>query len=271
MIKLYKISPNVFVATPENDTVNMGGFKLLNYSIAVDSGRSMGNGKELRNSLEKQFNCPIIYLLITHCHPDHINGITAFNETTLVFNKKTEPFLPKNFPKKEIFQPNKSLILKDQNSEVEIHHVGGHTPDSCFIYLPSEKVIFAGDLVFSGFKQPFPWSPGNSNPDKWIQAVKYILQKDLRTIIPGHGPILNKKELKNILDFYQNLRDLLLDSIAQGIKLSKIKAPTTALDYELFEKRGITLNEEFEKDLIQIGIRRRQATLRHWYQFYKKR
>ncbi|MFX0120266.1 MAG: MBL fold metallo-hydrolase, partial [Candidatus Hodarchaeota archaeon] len=124
MIKLYKISPNVFVATPENDTVNMGGFKLLNYSIAVDSGRSMGNGKELRNSLEKQFNCPIIYLLITHCHPDHINGITAFNETTLVFNKKTEPFLPKNFPKKEIFQPNKSLILKDQNSEVEIHHVG---------------------------------------------------------------------------------------------------------------------------------------------------
>ncbi|MFW9824739.1 MAG: MBL fold metallo-hydrolase [Candidatus Thorarchaeota archaeon] len=229
-----KISPNVFIATPENDTVNMGGYKLENYSIAVDSGRSLENGKELRNLLEKQFNCPINYLLITHCHPDHINGIKAFNETKLVFNKRTEPFLPKDLSEKEIFQPDKSLILKDQNIEVEIHHVGGHTPDSCFIYLPSETVIFTGDLIFSGFKQPFPWSSSNSNPDKWIQALIYILQKDLRIIIPGHGPILNKKELKNTLEFYQDLRDLLLDSIAQGIKLNKIKAPTTALDYELF-------------------------------------
>ena len=73
MIKVNLISPNVFMATPENDTVNMGGVKLENYSIAIDSGRSLENGKDLRKSIEDHFNLPIKYLILTHHHDDHIN------------------------------------------------------------------------------------------------------------------------------------------------------------------------------------------------------
>lgn len=271
MIIPYEISPNVILATPENDTVNMGGVKLENYSIAIDSGRSFRHGENLRKSLEDKYNLPIEYLILTHHHDDHISGIKAFDETILVFNKKLQRFLPRDIPRKEIFHKDKSLILKDQTLRIEVHHVGGHTPDSSFIYIPHEKIIFTGDLIFSGFKEPYPWSLSDSNPDLWIKAIEDILQLDAETIIPGHGPILSKKEVNHVLGFYQNIRELLQDSISRGIKLHEVKAPNSILDYKLFKERDISLNEEFEKALTQTGIGRRHATLQQWFNFYKKK
>jgi glyoxylase-like metal-dependent hydrolase (beta-lactamase superfamily II) len=51
------------------------------------------------------------------------------------------------------------------------------------VYVPSEKVLFAGGLVFRG-RIPFV---GNADSKGWLLALDEIERLNPKTVIPGHG------------------------------------------------------------------------------------
>ena len=59
-----------------------------------------------------------------------------------------------------------------------------HTPEDLVVYLPAEKVLFAGDIVFRG-RLPFV---GQAKSGEWIKALSTLLALDPIVIVPGHGP-----------------------------------------------------------------------------------
>ncbi|HYA69958.1 MAG TPA: MBL fold metallo-hydrolase [Thermoplasmata archaeon] len=61
----------------------------------------------------------------------------------------------------------------------------GHTEADAFLFLPQEKVLFAGDLVVVGI-QP---SMGNGDPEHWLEVLDEIERMRPERIIPGHGPV----------------------------------------------------------------------------------
>jgi glyoxylase-like metal-dependent hydrolase (beta-lactamase superfamily II) len=66
----------------------------------------------------------------------------------------------------------------------KISRVGpAHAPEDLIIYIPSEKVLFAGDLVFRG-RIPFV---GNADSKGWLQALDEIGSLNPNVVIPGHG------------------------------------------------------------------------------------
>ena len=58
-----------------------------------------------------------------------------------------------------------------------------HTPDDLAIFVPSEGVLFAGDLVFKG-RVPYV---GTADSKGWIKSLDKLLTVQPRVIVPGHG------------------------------------------------------------------------------------
>ena len=101
--------------------------------------------------------------------------------------------------------PNKTfdgeLTLKVGDKTVRLIEVGpAHTLGDTLVYIPDEKVIFTGDILFIG-AHPIVWAGPVSN---WLRACDRILALDVETIVPGHGPITDKRgvvEIKGYLEY----------------------------------------------------------------------
>jgi cyclase len=77
------------------------------------------------------------------------------------------------------------LEFKGSNRTVEfITFGGGHTDSDAFLYLPAERIIFAGDLVVKNH-------PGlsSSHPREWIDILAKIKSLDPVCLVPGHGEL----------------------------------------------------------------------------------
>lgn len=99
------------------------------------------------------------------------------------------------------------LTLNVGSKTVQLLEVGpAHTKGDTMAYLPAERVIFTGDILFIG-GHPIIWAGPTSN---WLRACDRILALDVETIVPGHGPLTDKKgvaELKGYLEYvYQEAR-----------------------------------------------------------------
>ena len=99
------------------------------------------------------------------------------------------------------------LTLKVGDKEVHLIEVGpAHTLGDTLVHIPADRVVFTADILFIG-GHPIIWAGPTSN---WLRACDRILAMDVDTIVPGHGPITDKKgvvEVKGYLEYiYQEAR-----------------------------------------------------------------
>jgi len=93
------------------------------------------------------------------------------------------------------------LDLRVGTREVQLIEVGpAHTEGDMIVYIPENKTIFAGDILFVG-GTPIMWAGPMSN---WVKACDLMLDMDVEKIVPGHGPVTDKngvKAVKGYLEF----------------------------------------------------------------------
>lgn len=73
----------------------------------------------------------------------------------------------------------------------------GHTEADAFLFLPHEKVLFAGDLVVVGV-QP---SMGSGNPVHWLEVLDQIERMGAERIVPGHGPVTTAEGIRETRNY----------------------------------------------------------------------
>lgn len=96
------------------------------------------------------------------------------------------------------------LTLQVGDRPVEVMHLGpAHTRGDVIVHSPRDRVVYTGDIMFIG-GHPVIWAGPWSN---WIKACETILALDVDVIVPGHGPITDKKGAKEMLDWIVYLRD----------------------------------------------------------------
>ena len=93
------------------------------------------------------------------------------------------------------------LTLKVGGKDVHLIEVGpAHTLGDTLVHVPADRVVFTADILFIG-GHPIIWAGPTSN---WLRACDRILEMDVDTIVPGHGPITDKKgvvEVKGYLEY----------------------------------------------------------------------
>lgn len=92
----------------------------------------------------------------------------------------------------------KELQLDVDGTEVRVYELGpAHTAGDSVVFVPAEKTLYAGDLLFIG-GTPISWAGPISN---WVAACKFMLDLDVDLIVPGHGPVTDKGGVQDVMDY----------------------------------------------------------------------
>ena len=108
----------------------------------------------------------------------------------------------------------------------ELAHIPGHTKGDVYIFLPQERVIFVGDNFTNGF-QP---SLAQCLPLEWIESLKKIEKIDSGFIIPGHGKVAAKKDVRDFRSFIEICVQRVREAIQKGMSKEETADRISFLD-----------------------------------------
>lgn len=90
------------------------------------------------------------------------------------------------------------FTLQVGDKEVRLFEVGpAHTRGDVIAYVPGDKTVFAGDILFVD-GHPVVWEGPFAN---WIAALDLMLGWDVETVVPGHGPITDKNGIRRVRSY----------------------------------------------------------------------
>ncbi|MET0385732.1 MAG: MBL fold metallo-hydrolase [Polyangiales bacterium] len=96
------------------------------------------------------------------------------------------------------------LSLRVGDKRVELLQVGpAHTKGDVLVWLPDERVVFTGDILFIQ-SHPIIWEGPISN---WLAACDRILALDAQVIVPGHGPLTDAAGVRETKAYWQRILD----------------------------------------------------------------
>lgn len=197
--------------------------------VVVDSLGSPILAQKLIAEIKKITSQKVVALIVSHYHADHIYGLQEFKKigTKIYAQGEGRNYLASETAKQRLiasridFTPwvnaNTRLVAADewidQKSKLTIGGVDffisrvgpAHAPEDLMVYVPSEKVLFAGDLVFRG-RIPFV---GNADSRGWLVALDEIEKLNPNIVIPGHGNYSVKpaEDIAFTRDYLKYLRD----------------------------------------------------------------
>jgi len=125
-----------------------------------------------------------------------------------------------------VFQEHLTLYLS--GLEVKIMHVGpGHTKGDTVVWVPSERVLFSGDLM----EYDAACYTGDAQLEEWPATLDALAALQPEKIVPGRGPALDTPErvtagLAYTRDFVSTLLNSAKEAVAQGMNLKQAMAHT---------------------------------------------
>ena len=115
---------------------------------------------------------------------------------------------------------------------VELIEVGpAHTNGDVLVHVPSDKVVFTGDILFIE-GHPILWAGPVKN---WINACDRIISMEVDFVVPGHGPVTDNRGVKAVRDYL-----VYIDTESRKRFESGMSALETAkeIDLDLFSTWG---------------------------------
>ena len=187
---------------------------------------------------------PIKYVLNTHHHDDHSGSNSDFmQEADVIAHKNARANIVRNNQPgapRIIFADETAVFLG--GAEVQMFHFGrGHTNGDAVAYFPDLRTVHTGDLFVFGQRldgrtlSPF-WDFGNGGSVlEWPATLTRLLALDFDTVIPGHGPILTKADVRTFRGKLETVIDRVGREIAAGTTRNDIasRVDTADLDWPL--------------------------------------
>lgn len=197
---------------------------------------------------------PITTLLNTHWHFDHVGAnvrlgkagakIIAHQNTkkrlsvtqhTAFFDRDTPPLAPEGLPKETFTTTG---LLKHGGEKLRYQYLPpAHTDGDTTIHFENAGVYHAGDLFFNGLYPFIDYSSAGSIEGMIANANRMLKIVDMKMkIIPGHGPMATKTDLKTYHDMLADVNDKMSKLVSSGKTLEQVQAAEPTKSYD--EKWG---------------------------------
>jgi glyoxylase-like metal-dependent hydrolase (beta-lactamase superfamily II) len=171
-------------------------------------------------------NQPIKYLLNTHHHGDHASGNVKIREMGI--NIIAHKNIRENFLRiKQPGEPN--ITFADRAAvylggvEVQLMWLGrGHTNGDTVIYFPDLKTVHTGDLIIDAM--PVIDYAGGGSAVEFIKTIDNLLKIDFDTMIPGHGRVMNKDDVRAYRARFAEMNRRMLDLVRQKVPKNQVQA-----------------------------------------------
>ena len=184
------------------DIANIG-FVVGNRSVAIiDPGGSPQIGAALRKAVGTVTDLTISHVILTHVHPDHIFGASAFDDVQYIVAHR-------NFPRalaqradfyrnryRELFSGSDTpitllpTVIVDETLNIDLGgrtlsvraHRSAHTDNDLSIFDPQSGVLWASDLLFG---ERIPSLDGSLKG--WLEVMNELSRLPAGLVVPGHG------------------------------------------------------------------------------------
>jgi glyoxylase-like metal-dependent hydrolase (beta-lactamase superfamily II) len=222
---LEELAPGVVAFTAEGDP-NVGAVIGEDAVLAVDARATPTHAREWLEELGRLTDKPVRYLVLTHYHAVRVLGASAFDVDWVVAHEGTRSWIlergeadfesetrrfPRLFTDVEsipgLTYPNMAfadtLRLDLGGREVQLLHLGrGHTQGDAAVWLPKERVLFAGDLVEA---RAAPYM-GDAFVEEWsTTTLDRVEELGAQRIVPGRGPAAGPEAIAETRDYLRTL------------------------------------------------------------------
>ena len=215
----------------------------------------------------------VAFVLNTHWHFDHTGGNENFGKAGSVIvahdnvrrrmdseqlieflGMKTKPS-PKAALPVITFSADTTFHLNGE--EIHAYHAPrAHTDGDSVVLFRGSNVVHMGDIYFNGM-YPFIDTSSGGTVDGVIAAADRVLAitDDRTKIIPGHGPLSNKAELKAYRDMLEAVSGRIKPMIRDGRKLEEIVEAKPTADFDEKWGKGFIPPAKFTEMLVRNLLR----------------
>lgn len=206
-------------------------------ALLIDSGASLQGAQQIHAAVKKVTDQPVKWVINTggqdhrwlgngHFNAQgaeviaHANGkadmlarggdhLTALKPELKEKLDGTVPTLPTRW----LTGNDESLSLGGMAIEVK-HRGGAHTPGDLMVWLPQQRVVFSGDIVYvDRMLGVIPVS----HTGRWLQSVAVLEALQPARIVPGHGDVCElPKAQTQTRDYLQALRAHMKQAVERG-------------------------------------------------------
>ncbi|MHA1187234.1 MAG: MBL fold metallo-hydrolase [Candidatus Heimdallarchaeota archaeon] len=223
-----EISESV-VFLPRANGSNLACIALEDELVFFDAGLHTKVAAEFRKQMEEKYQRKTGALILTHGHIDHFFGMGAFADVKVIAAKEAEANI-KRYVDAEIteeilanleqyfatikeagkdaklFMPNQWFDRKatyGKNDDLVFTVIGGHSGCSSTIYFEKEGAIITGDLM-QVERYPY-FGEQDTDLEKWINAIKSWQEMAVKSVIPGHGRVVDVDYLSSVRSFFEDM------------------------------------------------------------------
>jgi glyoxylase-like metal-dependent hydrolase (beta-lactamase superfamily II) len=197
------------VATDNEGFVSNAGFVVTVEGVVVfDSLGSPSLAWTLREQIRKITDQPVVKVVLSHYHADHIYGLQVFQDegAEILAPRGAYDYLDSPEAKERLEErrfsldpwvnDNTRLVRPDRLVEGEhrfslggidfqLNYLGSaHSDGDLAMYVVQDRVLFSGDIIFEG-RVPFV---GDADTRRWLETLEALETGELVALVPGHGP-----------------------------------------------------------------------------------
>ena len=252
-ISFKKLSRNCYAFTAEGDP-NTGVIVGDDGVMVVDAQATPLMAREVIRRIRRVTSKPIKYVVLSHYHAVRVLGASAYKAEQIIASQATLGLIRERgkqdmkseigrFPR--LFRGAKSITgltwptiaFRDEMTlmmgglEVKIVHAGpGHTGGDTIVWVPSQRVLFSGDLV----EYEAGIYTGDAHLEVWPQTLARLRALKPKALVPGRGPALTTPaQCDEAIRYTQDFVRALYASAKRGVALRKNLKQT----YDLTRRR----------------------------------
>jgi cyclase len=210
-------------------------------AIVIDTGFSDEIGAMLAKQFTKLTDKPIKYVINTHHHGDHALGNAAFPNAQFLSSEQCRKLMLEYGPEwisilesiNDRKFPNTKIITASQtypqSSKTELTLAGikmvfwvpeaAHTIGDMMIWLPDDQVLLSGDVMVNTVTPSFR----DAKLKEWIKTLGEVQSLPVKTIVPGHGPLMSKQDAASMHQRMTSLYDGITAGVKAGLTDSEIR------------------------------------------------
>jgi cyclase len=218
-LDVVKLADDLYVIhnelVPGNTTamVTNEGVVLVDDKFPQDADNIVAQVKKLTSQ-------PIKYVISTHHHGDHTGGnprLQQLGAQVVSSEEARENMVDGKLPglPNVTFQRHAHIYLGGKN--VELYHFGrAHTNGDSVVLFPAQRTLAAGDMFTFGDGLPelIDYSGGGSAKE-WTPTLDSALQLDFDRVVPGHGNVTTKQEMRKFRESTVTLRNRVHEMVVQ--------------------------------------------------------
>jgi cyclase len=239
-----RLTENVFVETEQRGS-NHGIVTTSDGIVLIDGPHKPSDTLRLKAQIERRGR--LRYILNTEPHGDHWTSNAYFDVPVVAHEgvrarilatdmdqhvARVATFGPDEPRLLEGYRPNAPVITFA--SEMRLHvgnhtfrmvHMPGHTLYQAAVIVEEEGVVFTSDNVFC---KVHTWLQ-EADPELWLGALDSLRALGLDTLVPGHGPVCDRRYLDEQGAFIREWVDYVRRGVDGGLTRDQAVERLTAM------------------------------------------